>query len=161
MRVLATFILLMVSIAAAQAQGREIVRELHFGAGLGLNDSDYGNSALGLQFFGGYQFIQKLADTFRVQVEAGYWTSGDFDANPGGEFDKDADGLWVNGVALIDLNLRWAILGRLGMDFGDADGLMVGFGADFRLNRELSLRAEFVVRDEVDSMQANIVYYLD
>jgi hypothetical protein len=51
------------------------------------------------------------------------------------------------------------LIGRAGFDFGDDDGFMIGIGAGYIVNKNLKLRGEFVVRDNVDSLQFNVVFY--
>jgi len=41
---------------------------------------------------------------------------------------------------------QWELLGRLGYDFGDDDGVMVGIGGGYILNKNLKLRLEYVMR---------------
>jgi hypothetical protein len=69
-----------------------------------------------------------------------------------------ANGLWANGVGRLMLAPSIELIGRLGMDFGDDDGLMAGIGVGFLLTRSLKLRLEFVQRDNVDSVQLNFVF---
>ena len=46
------------------------------------------------------------------------------------------------------------------LDFGDADGLMFGIGAGWKLNRQWKLRGEYVIRDDLNSLQVNFLYHL-
>jgi hypothetical protein len=50
------------------------------------------------------------------------------------------------------------LIGRLGLDFGDDDGLMAGIGVGLLLTKNFKLRLEFVQRDKVDSVQFNFVF---
>src|SRR6266853_622985 len=68
-------------------------------------------------------------------------------------------GVWGSGVARYMVAPQWELLGRLGYDFGDDNGVMVGIGGGYILNKNLKLRLEFVSRDKVDSLQFNVVFY--
>jgi opacity protein-like surface antigen len=142
----------------------------YVGGGLGYNDLDISgtDSALGFQFFGGYSFGDILSKKVDLAVEAGYMTSGDF------EFDSyelsddftirktkaevSADGIWANAVVSYPLQNNIALIGRIGLDFGDDDGVMFGGGAEFKLAGALAIRAEYVIRDTINSLQGNVVY---
>jgi hypothetical protein len=50
------------------------------------------------------------------------------------------------------------LLARAGLDFGDDDGFMAGIGVGFNLTKSFKLRLEFVQRENVDSIQFNLVY---
>jgi hypothetical protein len=86
-------------------------------------------------------------------VEVGYMDYG-FDA--GG----NSGGLWATAVVdgAISGNLGW--LGRVGLDFGDDDGLMLGAGLSLDLDSRAEIRGEYVIRDNIDSLQLNLVYRL-
>ena len=49
-------------------------------------------------------------------------------------------------------------LARLGIDFGDDDGIMVGAGLGYNFNRHWVLRSEYVIREAIDSFQFNLLY---
>lgn len=137
--------------------------ELHsdrFYAGAGPGYNEVGNDdAIGIQFFGGYRLPARLGQA-EPAIEIGYWDSGDLEVDtPSGTRDASADGLWVNGVARLPLDGPLSLLGRIGADFGDDDGLMAGGGVGVALGERLSLRGEVVVRDETDSLQGNLVYW--
>ena len=130
---------------------------MYVGGGMADNDVD-DESATGYQFFAGYELP---VDTGNVDtaVEIGFWDSGDHDVNtPAGTREKDADGVWANGVASIPIAERLDLVGRAGVDFGDDDGLMIGGGVGVDLADQVEVRGEYVLRDETDSLQANVVY---
>ena len=52
------------------------------------------------------------------------------------------------------------LLARAGLDFGDDDGLMIGGGIGLPAGNKMDIRFEYVVRDNIDSLQANIVIKL-
>jgi hypothetical protein len=107
----------------------------------------------GFQFFAAYDLTQvNLLDGVDTAVEVGYMDYG-FDGGNSG-------GLWANAVidGPISGSLGW--LGRAGFDFGDDDGFMFGAGISLDLGSKAELRGEYVVRDNIDSLQINLLYHL-
>ncbi len=136
--------------------------KVFFGAGLSQNDVPGSDEGTGFQFFGGYEFGE-VARNVKLDVEAGYMTTGDMDVNAcvGSlcvRTSTEAKGLWATGVGRLMLNPQFELLGRLGLDFGDDDGLMFGIGGGFIIDKQSTLRLEFVERDNVSSLQINFVY---
>ena len=121
------------------------------GGGVSTNDlNGISGSEVGFQFFGAYNLNQiNLMDGVRSSVEAGYMDYG---------FNTESGGIW--GSYVVDGNIsgqfRW--LARLGYDFGDDNGLLIGGGLGFVLNQKMGLRFEYVVRDNLDSLQFNFIY---
>lgn len=141
--------------AAGQASGKGPLldkNQFSIGAGLALNSVGRGvDDELGIQFFGAYKLSAvKLMDGVDSSIEVGYMDYG-FDG-------RDADGLWgtyvVNGAMTGQLN--W--LARLGYDIGDDNGVMFGAGMGVNLDKRVGLRVEYVIRDEIDSLQLNFLY---
>lgn len=124
------------------------------GGGISHNSVSGGGSAFGWQIQGGYDFGPVLGDA-RVLAEVGFMNTGSFGSGPGG---GSASGLWASGLAALPLVDYWSLLGRVGMDFGDDDGLLVGVGAEYRAMPDLDLRGEFVTRNNIDSLQFNVIY---
>jgi hypothetical protein len=143
----------MVLSSAAVAQAVDTSR-LFFGAGLSSNEVSGSDSAVGWQVFGGYGFGQ-VASNLYFDAEVGYMDTGDME-RPGG--DVKANGLWAAGVGRFLATPNIELLGRLGLDFGDDDGLLGGVGAGLILTKNIKLRLEYVQRDKVDSWQFNLVY---
>ncbi|MFP5350350.1 MAG: outer membrane beta-barrel protein [Gammaproteobacteria bacterium] len=144
-------------LANAAAGGVDTGR-LFVGAGLSQNDVSGSDDGTGYQFFGGYEFGQ-VAQNVALDLEVGYMDTGDMDVRVGPfTVDARAKGLWATGVGRLQFNPQFELLGRAGLDFGDDDGLMVGIGAGFNVNKQTQLRLEFVERDEVSSLQFNFVY---
>lgn len=139
------------SVAVAQAVD---TNRLFFGAGLSSNEVSGSDSAVGWQVFGGYGFGQ-VASNLYFDAEVGYMDTGDME-RPGG--DVKANGLWAAGVGRFLVTPNIELLGRLGLDFGDDDGLLGGIGAGLILTKNIKLRLEYVQRDKVDSWQFNFVY---
>jgi len=138
----------------AVAQGLD-TSKLFFGAGVSSNDTSGSDNATGWQIFGGYGFGEVTRNVF-IDAEIGYMDTGNM-SRPG-RGDVKANGLWANGVGRLLVTPSIELIGRLGMDFGDDDGLMAGIGVGFLLTRSVKLRLEFVQRDNVDSVQLNFVF---
>jgi len=149
------------SVAAAQGFDN---RRLFFGGGLGSNSISGADNATGFQIFGGYNF-RELAPKFSVDAEAGYMDTGKFKKTVtlpiigSVTAETKAKGLWGSGVARYMVAPQWELLGRLGYDFGDDDGVMFGIGGGYIVNKNLKLRLEYVSRHTVDSLQFNAVFY--
>ena len=160
-RLTATALLATSSLSFAQSFPIE-----HFYAGIGINRNDIDvnrvDDATGLQILVGYEFEQGVQNTPALvfAAEVGYLDTGDFDGPGNFEID-DAKGIWANGVATYNINENFAALGRAGLDFGDDDGLMIGFGGQFEFNDAFGVRLEYVIRDDIDSLQLNGIYYFE
>jgi len=137
--------------------------KLYAGGGLSNNTPDESalDSAMGYQFFAGYDLsdIVTLGDKIGFAAEAGYMSSGDFEfCSFGTCFGSSADGLWSTAVVDYEVKEGIKVLGRLGFDFGDDDGLMFGGGASYQVNEQFGVRGEYVIRENYSSLQANVVY---
>lgn len=139
-------------------------QKLFFGAGISRNDVPGSDNGTGGQVFGGYKFGQ-VAKNISIDGEVGYMDSGDMDLPPGGpppfgtSRSVRAKGLWGTGVARFALSPQANLLARAGLDFGDDDGLMVGVGIGLGLNKQSRVRFEYVERDNVNSLQVNLVVF--
>ena len=142
------------SVASAQKFDN---RRLFFGGGFAQNSISNFDNATGFQIFGGYNFPE-LARKFSVDAEAGYMDTGNF-KRTAPTVETKAKGVWGSGVARYMVAPQVELLGRLGYDFGDDDGVMFGIGAGYIVNKNLKLRGELVFRDTVDSLQFNVVFY--
>jgi hypothetical protein len=141
--------------SAAMAQGFD-TKKLFFGAGLSSNDVSGFDDGTGYQFFGGYGFGEVSPKVF-IDAEVGYMDTGKMErSSPSGN--ARAKGLWATGVGRLMVSPNFELLGRLGLDFGDDDGLMFGVGGGLILTKNAKLRVEFVERDDVSSLQFNFVY---
>ncbi len=138
-------------------------KNFYGGAGLSSNSMSGTGSALGYQFFGGYTFGE-VQPRLNLDVEVGYMDTGNMSKTVclpivgcvSGE--ARAKGLWAAGVARYSVSSTLELIGRLGNDFGDDDGLLFGIGVGFPINRQLSLRGEYVERQNVNSLQFNAVF---
>jgi hypothetical protein len=139
--------------SVALAQGFD-TGKLFFGAGLSSNDVSGSDNATGYQIFGGYGFGEVTRNVF-IDAEVGYMDTGKMTRGGG---TVKANGLWANGVGRLLVTPSVELIGRLGLDFGDDDGLMAGIGVGLLLAKNFKLRLEFVQRDKVDSVQFNFVF---
>ena len=140
-----------VLLGASPVIAQDELENYYAGGGLSHNSVSGGGSALGWQIQGGYDFGQILGDA-RVMAEVGFMNSGNFGGG-------SASGLWASGLAALPLADYWSLLGRAGIDFGDDDGLLVGVGAEYEAMPDLDLRGEFVSRNNIDSLQFNLIYH--
>lgn len=130
--------------------------EISIGAGLARNsvDTRFGDfTETGFQFFAAYDLNQvNLMQGVNTSIELGYMDYG---------FTRpERGGLWITAVidGAIQQNFGW--LARLGLDLGDDSGLMLGAGLSFVISPKTDFRAEYVIRDEIDSIQFNLAYHL-
>lgn len=168
MKKFALAMVLLASAGLAQAEGFN-QNNVYIGGGLGKNSLSGFDDAMGFQFFGGYKLDNVKLGELKSAVEVGYMSSGDFEfevciptfLGPICETGKtDATGLWATYVARYDFSPAAYGLGRIGLDFGDDDGMMFGVGAGYKINRQMDIRGEYVSRENIDSLQANLVYYM-
>lgn len=148
--------------AAFAAEGLQ-QENLYLGGGININSLSGFDDATGFQFFAGYDLDMVDLGPFSMAVEAGFFDSGSFDQTyvfNGQSYtvSGDVSGLWANAVFSYPFNPRANLIGRAGLDFGDDDGPMLGFGVGYSMMKGFDVRGEYVIRDNVDSLQANIVY---
>lgn len=148
-------------IAGAQQQQQQPQRfadQLYFGAGATWNDLDQSgwDDALGFQLFVGWDPGFMLG-RINGALEVGYMSSGDFDR----DIDRrkvDFQGVWANAVGRVPIAQDWHALARIGADFGDDDGPMFGVGVGYNATPAVDIRGEYVMRDEIDSLQLNLTW---
>ena len=159
------FSILMIFSSAAAAQGSSVTintSSFYIGGGLGFN-GHRGLRSMGYQFLGGYEFAGKINGDISSAIELGYMDTDNFDDKnlPDGvtnSTNQEATGLWLNYVGSYPIGNKVEGLWRLGLDFGDDDGIMVGAGMGYNFNRHWALRSEYVIRETVDSFQFNLLY---
>lgn len=150
----------------AAAQSSLSMDDAWAGGGLNQNSLSGWDSAMGFQFFGGLDLssLVEVDPRFGLAAEVGYFDSGEFETTTSTFFGNsttltmEASGLWTTAVASWSFTPEFYALGRAGLDFGDDDGLMIGGGAGYRITDQLDVRGEMVMRDNIDSLQANILY---
>ena len=123
------------------------------GAGVSYNSiSGPVSDEIGFQLTGAYDLSQvNLVESVKSSVEFGIMDYG---------YSGDSTGIWATYVVDGPISGRFGWLGRLGYDFGDDNGLMLGAGLSWAANSKTNLRFEYVIRDEVDSLQFNYLYHL-
>jgi hypothetical protein len=142
-----------------QAEGLD-ANQFYIGGGLGYNDIGF-DEAVGFQIFAGLPIPVKMGKA-RLLGEVGYMDSGKFEQNLGifGTSSAKAKGVWANAVIEVPVGKKIDLIGRIGLDFGDDDGLMIGGGIGIPAGKKMDVRFEYVVRDNIDSLQANLVIRL-
>lgn len=154
---LAAFLLLsgawVTPVIADESQPLLDKNKFSIGAGISTNSvSGPASDEIGYQFFGAYNLNQiNLMEGVHSSVEFGYMDYG---------FSGDSSGIWATYVVDGSLGGKFGWLARLGLDIGDDSGLMLGIGLGYSVNSRMELRGEYVIRDEVDSLQFNILYDL-
>ena len=151
-------IFLMFGVALTQTHAQEdkpLLDRNQFSVGFGISDNEISSpdeDDTGFQFFGAYDLTQiNLMEGVDSSVEFGFMDFG---------FDDDDTGIWASYV--VDANITGSLgwLAQAGFDIGDDSGLLFGAGLKLGLNEKSDLRFEYVIRDEVDSLQINFLYHL-
>ena len=147
--------------ASAQEAAKIDMKKVYVGAGINHNRIDTSSlgstdgKASGFQMFAGYEYGE--VSGIDIAAEAGFIQSGEFYTGS----DEDADGIWAAGVAtkhLPEINDKLSAIARLGFGLGGDDGLLMGFGGQYRLNPQALLRLEYVNKDLSQSYQLNAVF---
>ncbi len=148
---------MMSMVSSVNAEGVVDAKRIYVGGGLGFNSLPGYGSARGFQFVGGYDFAFKLNEDISSALEIGYMASGDFGQYKGPNSNEDVKGLWAAMVESVPLSSKTDMLVRLGYDFGDDDGFLLGTGMQYKFDTKLAFRMEYVARQNVNSLQANIL----
>ena len=143
----------------AQTEGLKLdAKRFYLGGGLNFNSLPGVGSSRGFQFIGGYEFAFKLNEDISTSLELGYMDSGDFDRlNSSGDADE-ASGVWVAAVESVPLTRKTDMLARIGYDFGDDDGFLLGAGMQYKFDTKVALRMEYVTREHVNGLQVNVLF---
>jgi len=158
MKKIAGVIVLMAAAMGASAEGVDANR-IYVGGGFGFNSLPGAGSGRGFQLFAGYDFNFKINDDISTALEVGYMDSGNFDyIYTSGKAD-DAKGVWFSAVESVPLSSKTDMLVRLGYDFGDDDGLMMGTGLQYKFDTKAAFRMEYVARDHINGLQANLLVH--
>ncbi len=158
MRKIIFILALMSMVSSVNAEGVVDAKRIYIGGGLGFNSLPGFGSARGFQFIGGYDFNFKLNEDISSALELGYMDTGSFSQYKGFNSNEDAKGLWLSMVESVPLSSKTDMLARLGYDFGDDDGFFLGTGLQYKFNTKLALRMEYVARQNVNSLQANVLF---
>jgi len=159
MKKIVCILALMFLASTANAEGPIDAKQFYAGGGLGFNSLAGFGSSQGFQFFGGYDFAFKLNDDISSALEIGYMDTGDFDRYKGPNSNEDVTGLWAAMVESVPLSNKTDMLVRLGFDFGDDDGLLLGTGLQYKFTTKVAMRMEYVAREHVNSLQANVLFH--
>ena len=143
--------------ARAEAQGVD-AKQFYIGGGLGFNSLPGAGSARGFQLMGGYEFKTKLNEDITSALEIGYMDTGDFDHINNTTRSDDVSGVWVAMLESVPLSRKTDMLVRLGFDFGDDDGLLLGTGLQYKFTTKVAMRMEYIARQHVNSLQANVLF---
>jgi len=157
--ILATALLSAFSVQAEQKKVELSLDNLYVGGSFSNNviDSPFGGGsvdAFGISAFAGYELDNDIEQVMTA-VEAGYSQTEDFTRN------NDINGLWVSAVAqkqLPEIDPRLSAMARIGIDFGDDDGIFMGAGAAFRIIEQVEVRAEYINKDATTVYQASGVF---
>ena len=157
MKKITCLLVLMASSFTAHAEGIDTSR-VYLGGGLSFNSLPGVGSSRGFQFLAGYEFAGLLNDDISTALEVGYMDSGNFDRiNNNNKFNA-AEGVWAAVVESVPVSNKVDVIGRLGYDFGDDDGLLLGAGMQYKFNTKAAVRMEYVAREHVTGLQANVLY---
>lgn len=143
--------------AETQAQGVD-AQQFYVGGGLGFNSLPGAGSATGFQIMGGYEFQTKLNEDITSALEIGYMDTGDFDHLYNTGKLKGVNGVWVAMLESVPLSRKTDMLVRLGYDFGDDDGLLLGTGLQYKFTTKIAMRMEYIARQHVNALQANVLF---
>lgn len=157
MRRIAFLVVLMSLVSNVNAEGAIETDRIYVGGGLGFNSLPGFGSARGFQFFAGYDLNFKLNDDISTALELGYMDSGDFSQYKGPNSNEDVKGMWFAALESVPLSNKTDLLVRLGFDFGDDDGFLLGTGVQYKFNTKLAFRMEYIARQNVNSLQANVL----
>ena len=158
MKKVMSVLVLMLLASTANAEGAIDAKRIYVGGGLGFNSLPGFGSATGFQFIGGYEFATKINDDITSSLEIGYMDSGDFDRYNSSTNANAAKGAWMAMVESVPLTAKTDVLARLGFDFGDDDGFLLGTGVQYKFTTKVAMRMEYVARQNVNSLQANVLF---
>ena len=132
---------------------------LFYGAGVGMNKVSTTDPGVGVQVFIGYDpgyQIKKL----KLDFEVGFMTTGDmkFKHPVGNRIATRANGIWGTATAHLPLLSSFELLARFGGEMGDDAGPLAGVGLGLITGKQIEFRLEYVIRENIDSAQLNIVY---
>jgi hypothetical protein len=134
----------------------------YVGSGISYNDLDFGSiingagdkTAMGLQLFAGLP-IENAIDNIETFTEVGFFRTNHFNFSGNKEQVTGISASIVLQRNLNEIDANLYGLGRVGLELGDDDGILMGIGAGYRLTPKVDVRLEFVNKDLISSYQAN------
>ena len=147
-------LLLSPQVMAEQAKNKPVLDKQKFSIGAGVSNNSVGRlDDTGIQVFIAYDLNKvNLVQGVKTRIELGYIDYGFSSVND--------NGIWANAVIDGAISGKFGWLARAGFDFGDDSGLMLGAGLSLDFNEKTELNLEYVIRDEVDSLQLNLRYHM-
>jgi hypothetical protein len=135
---------------------------LYVGGGISYNDLDFGSvikgadneTAMGLQLFAGVP-IENAIENIETFAEVGFFRTNNFNFSGTKERVTGISGSIVLQRNLNEIDPNLYGLGRVGLEIGDDDGILMGIGAGYRVTPKVDVRLEFVNKDLISSYQAN------
>jgi hypothetical protein len=127
------------------------------GTGVTFNTVGLGN-ATGIQIFGGYKFDSKINTDISSAIEVGFMNTGNFDNRYFGS-SSSAQGVWTSLVETVPVSNKLDANIRAGVDFGDDNGFLVGAGMGYHIDNRTDFRTEYVVRNNINSFQFNVLFH--
>ncbi|WP_221797850.1 outer membrane beta-barrel protein [Oceanobacter mangrovi] len=142
--------------------GDDLAKKLYLGGGLSYNtvDSPFGGGSIdatGVQGLVGLD-LGHHSGGISTKLEVGYSQTDDFDNT-----NQNISGLWGALVAeksLPEIDRNLSLLGRVGVDVGDDDGILTGVGVGYQLTNELQLRGEFINKDASNQYMGSLIFHL-
>jgi hypothetical protein len=132
-------------------------KRFYIGGGLGFNNLPGYGSARGFQFFGGYNLAAVLNDDINTALELGYAESGKFDRYNTSPKTSSVKGLYFSALESVPVSSKTDMLARLGYDFGDDDGFILGTGFQYKFDTKVAMRMEYMTREHYNGLQANVL----
>ena len=129
-------------------------KNFYTGGGVTYNTFESGN-AFGSQWFAGYDISEYFLLVPRVGLaaEAGY-----SNIVKSASTIRRYEGVWSDMSLNYKYNSRIKYINRLGVDFGNANGVMMGLGLEYAIDRNIKVRSELVMRGVYKSYQVNALY---
>jgi hypothetical protein len=135
---------------------------LYVGGGISYNNLDFGSiikgagneATMGLQLFTGLP-IENAIDNIETFAEVGFFRTNNFNFSGTKERVTGISGSIVLQRNLNEIDANLYGLGRIGLELGDDDGILMGIGAGYRIAPKVDVRLEFVNKDLISSYQAN------
>jgi hypothetical protein len=135
---------------------------LYVGGGISYNNLDFGSiikgadseAAMGLQLFAGLP-IENAIDNIETFAEVGFFRTKNFNFSGTKERVAGISGSIILQRNLNEIDANLYGLGRIGLEVGDDDGILMGVGAGYRITPKVDVRLELINKDLISSYQAN------